>query len=313
MGHVIATTNMKGGVGKTTLTVNIATALAKYHNKRVLVVDLDPQISATLSLMSPSDFARLRRDRHTLKFLLQQEIAGTPGNVQVHDVIQPYGGSVKGLDILPGDIDLYNDFLVSEVLYRKAIRNPERNFEKVWGAFELSLMKAVLEPVMNRYDFILLDCAPSYNLVTRSSLLISDYYLIPAKAEPLSYIGMQLLERQIRKLAETHQIDRQQQTRLLGIVFGMSRNLFAGRHYQRVMDRIRKEFGANQIFKTSVPMDVSVAKAVDSFRPVVISDPTSAGARAFCQITKELLDRLTPQTAKLAKGSKGSVNLSKLE
>jgi cellulose biosynthesis protein BcsQ len=124
---------------------------------------------------------------------------------------------------------------------------------------------------------------------------------------------MQLLERQIRKLVETHQIDRDQQTRLLGIVFGMSRNLFAGRHYQRVMDRIRKEFGANQIFKTSVPMDVSVAKAVDSFRPVVISDPSSAGARAFCQITKELLDRLTPQTALLAKDTKKSVNLSKLE
>ncbi|MGD1901925.1 MAG: ParA family protein [Geitlerinemataceae cyanobacterium] len=313
MGHVIATTNMKGGVGKTTLTVNVATALAKYHNKRVLVVDLDPQISATLSLMSPADFARLRRDGKTLKFLLQQEITGTPGSLQVREAIQAYGGSVKGLDILPGDIDLYNDFLVSEVLYRKAIRNPERNFEKVWGKFELSLMKAVLDPVRSDYDFILLDCAPSYNLVTRSSLTISDYYLIPAKAEPLSYIGMQLLERQIRKLVESHGIDRQQQTRLLGIVFTMSRNIFAGRHYKRVMDRIRKEFGTAQIFKASIPMDVSVAKAVDSFRPAVISESNSAGAKAFRAVTKELLDRLTPQSARLSGENKGPVNLTKLD
>jgi len=309
MGYMIATTNMKGGVGKTTLTVNIATSLAKYHNKRVLVVDLDPQISATLSLMSPADFARLRRDRRTLKFLLQQEIAGTPGaDVRVQEVIQPYAGSVKNIDILPGDIDLYNDFLVSEVLYRKAIRNPERNFEKVWARFEDSLMLSILKPIATQYDFILLDCAPSYNLVTRSSLLASDFYLIPAKPEPLSYIGMQLLERQIRKLIDVHQVDQREHTRLLGIVFSMSRNILAGRHYQRVMQRIRQEFGDRQIFKTSIPMDVSVAKAVDTFRPVVVSDPSSLGAKAFRAVTEEMLERLS-----LPAGNSKPMNLSKLD
>lgn len=74
MGHIIATANMKGGVGKTTLTVNMATCLTKNHGKRVLVLDLDSQISATLSLMSPVDFAKLRKQQRTLRYLLDQII-----------------------------------------------------------------------------------------------------------------------------------------------------------------------------------------------------------------------------------------------
>jgi len=69
MGYVIATANMKGGVGKTTITVNIATCLAKNYGKKVLVLDLDSQISATLSLMSPVDFAKRRKQRKTLRYL----------------------------------------------------------------------------------------------------------------------------------------------------------------------------------------------------------------------------------------------------
>ncbi|WP_044259629.1 ParA family protein, partial [Richelia intracellularis] len=74
MGYVVATVNMKGGVGKTTLTVNIATCLVKNHGKRVLVLDLDTQISATLSLTSPLDFAKRRKKRQTFRYLLDQII-----------------------------------------------------------------------------------------------------------------------------------------------------------------------------------------------------------------------------------------------
>ncbi|KPQ39997.1 MAG: chromosome partitioning protein [Phormidium sp. OSCR] len=308
MGYLIATTNMKGGVGKTTLTVNMAACLAKEHRQRVLVVDLDPQVSATLSLMSPTDFAKIRKDKGTLKHLLQKAITGDLTESPVRDIIRPYGGNLQGIDVLPGDIDLYNDFLVSEVLYRKAIRNPERNFEGVWNTFEDSLMRGILKPVVDDYDFILLDCAPSYNLVTRSSLVCSDFYLIPAKPEPLSYIGMQLLERQVKKLIEIHQIEKKVQTQLIGIVFTMSRSILAGRYYKQVMKRVRQEFNEAQIFKTSIPMDVSVSRAVDSFKPVVLSDPNSAGSKAFRTVTNELLQKLQTLTP-----AARSVRLSKLE
>ncbi|MBP0002088.1 MAG: ParA family protein [Cyanobacteria bacterium SID2] len=308
MGYLVATTNMKGGVGKTTLTVNLAACLAKYHRKRVLVVDLDPQISATLSLMSPTDFAKIRKDKGTLKHLIQKAITGDLGYGDAKEVVRSYAGNMGGIDILPGDIDLYNDFLVSEVLYKKAVRNPERNFESVWNSFEDSLMHNILNPLKNTYDFIFLDCAPSYNLVTRSSLVCSDFYLIPSKAEPLSYIGMQLLERQVKKLVETHQIDPKKQAQLIGIVFTMSRSILAGRYYKQVMKRVRQEFNDSQVFKTSVPMDVSVSRAVDSFKPVVLSDPDTTGSKAFRAVAQEFLQKLQSLTP-----TAQSVRLSKLE
>jgi len=228
--NIVAISRGKGGVGKTTLTVNLATCLVKHHRKRVLVVDLDPQISATLSLMPPKTFAKLRKAQRTLKFLLQDAIKSNfKHDVGIQEIIQPYAGSLLGIDVLPGDIDLYNDFLVAETLYRKALRNPDRNFDRVWADFEAQLMSGILKPIIDDYDFIFLDCAPSYNLLTRSSLVASDFYLIPAKPEPLSYSGMQLLERQLTKLIETHKDDGYMKAQLNGIVFTMSKNLLSGR------------------------------------------------------------------------------------
>ena len=312
MGYIVSTTNMKGGVGKTTLTVNLATCLAKYHGKRVLVVDLDPQISATLSLMPPTEFAKLRREQRTLKSLIHKAITNDPQyNLGVEDVIQPYAGTLTGIDILPGDIDLYNDFLVAETMYKKAMRNPGNNFQTVWDGFEDDLLQDILKSVVPQYDFIILDCAPSYNIITRSSLVNSDFYLIPAKPEPLSYIGIQLLERQVKRLIETHQADRKEQTQLIGIVFTMSRNILAGRYYQKVMQRVRQEFNAAQIFKTTVPMDVNVSKAVDSFKPVVLTEPGCGGAKAFRNVTQELLQKIS--VLRGGPAAKHAFNLSKLD
>ena len=109
MGNVIATANMKGGVGKTTHTVNIATCLAQNHGKRVLVLDLDSQISATLSLMSPLDFAKRRKQRKTFRYLIDQIINPEPeAKLTIHDIIQSPVCNLPGLDLLPGDIDLYD-------------------------------------------------------------------------------------------------------------------------------------------------------------------------------------------------------------
>ena len=108
MGQVIATVNMKGGVGKTTLTVNIATCLAKIHRKKVLVVDLDTQISATLSMISPAEFAKCRKENRTLRNLVSQAIAryGVQVNdpeekvYQIKDLVIPHVCKVQGLDLL---------------------------------------------------------------------------------------------------------------------------------------------------------------------------------------------------------------------
>ncbi|MGQ4646546.1 AAA family ATPase [Lyngbya aestuarii] len=292
MGFVVATVNMKGGVGKTTLTVNLATCLAKNHSKRVLVVDLDTQISATLSLMPPHEFAKVRRDKRTLNHLISREIKPQLKNkLAIEDIIQSDIGKIKGLDLLPGDIDLYDEYLVSEMLHQKAVTEEQTNFNEVWNNFEKFLVRSVLKPIISNYDFIILDCAPGYNLLTRSGIVASDFYLLPARPEPLSIVGIQLLERRITKLKENHGAESPLNLRLLGIVFILSSGLVR-RYYKQVMQRVTDDFSSDQLFKMRIPLDINVARALDTFKPVVISNPGSPGAKAFAKLTEEFLTKL---------------------
>lgn len=293
MGLIISTVNMKGGVGKTTLTVNLATCLAQDHGKRVLVVDLDTQISATLSLMPPQEFARLRKAKRTLNYLIKSSIKPRSGRqLEAGDVISSFIGNVKGLELLPGDIELYDEYLVSEMLHREATRDRNTNFEKVWNGFERNLIRNILEPVVKDYDFIIMDCAPGYNLLTRSGIAASDFYILPARPEPLSVVGIQLLERRIKRLKASHQTTDPLSLNLLGIVFILSGSSLLGRYYNQVMKRVNEDFSASKLFKNKIPMDVNVAKALDKFMPVVSSSPSSPGAKAFSKLTEEFLEKL---------------------
>ncbi|MBD2386683.1 ParA family protein [Cylindrospermum sp. FACHB-282] len=294
MGYVIATANMKGGVGKTTLTVNLATCLAKNYGKRVLVLDLDSQISATLSLMSPLEFAKRRKQRKTFRYLLDEVINPQPdAKLTIHDIVQSKVCNLPGLDLLPGDIDLYDEFVVSEMLHQQSVALGEQDFERIWNRFERVLINNILKPVREEYDFILLDCAPGYNLLTRSALAASDFYILPAKPEPLSVVGIQLLERRIAQLKDSHEFEAKIDIKMLGIVFSMSSaNLLNGRYYKQVMHRVVEDFGVDKICKAQIPVDVNVAKAVDSFMPAVLLSPNSAGSKAFNQLTQELLQKL---------------------
>jgi len=280
MGYVIATANMKGGVGKTTITVNLATCLAKYHGKRVLVLDLDSQISATLSLMSPLEFAKRRKNRKTFRYLIDQVITPEPNaKLTIHDIVHANVCNLPGLDLLPGDIDLYDEFVVSEMLHQQSVALGEQDFEMVWNRFERVLINNILKPVREEYDFIILDCAPGYNLLTRSALACSDFYILPAKPEPLSVVGIQLLERRIGQLKDSHEHEAKIDIKMLGIVFSMSSaNLLTGRYYKQVMHRVVEDFGVDKICKNQIPIDVNVAKAVDSFMPAVLMSPQSPGS-----------------------------------
>lgn len=293
MGAIVSTVNMKGGVGKTTLTVNLATCLAKYHGKRVLVLDLDAQISATLSLMSPHDFAQIRKRRRTLSYLLDNTIEPNPySKLTVHDIICPSICGIEGLELLPGDIELYDEYIVSETLHKQAIADGKPDFVGVWNNLERFLIKKIIGPVIDRYDFILLDCAPGYNLLTRSGIAASDFYLLPARPEPLSIVGIQLLERRIAKLKENYETADPLNLNLLGVVFILSGGGLLSRYYNQVMRRVREDFQSHQLFQNAIPMDVNVAKAVDMFRPAVVAMPNSSGSKAFLKLTEEFLAKL---------------------
>ncbi|MCA1993423.1 MAG: ParA family protein [Coleofasciculus sp. S288] len=313
MGLVIATVNMKGGVGKTTLTVNLATCLAKNHGKRVLVLDLDTQISATLSLLPPHEFAKIRREKRTLGQLLYKlikpnsRIKRTTPEAIKSDVCE-----VKGLDLLPGDIDLYDEYLVSELLHNKAVNGDNCDFSDVWNGFEEQLIQSILEPVIDEYDFILLDCAPGYNLLTRSGIVASDFYLLPARPEPLSVVGIQLLQRRIAHLKESYGDDSTIKTQLLGIVFILSSGGLFDRYYKQVMQRVTGEFSPTELFDNRIPMDVNVAKAVDYFMPAVLATPNSSGSKAFAKLTEEVIQKVA-HPERLSQSTPNEMSLANLE
>jgi len=291
MGYAIAIVNMKGGVGKTTTTVNLATCLAKEHGMRVLLVDLDTQINATLSLMPPLHFAKLRKENRTLKQLIHQIVQpDTQLTIPIQTIIQHNICQVNGLDLLPGNIELYNDFLVATLLYSQS-SNSRQNFERSWNSLEDTLVRRILQPVANNYDFILLDFPPGDYLLTRSGIIASDFYLIPAKPEPLSVVGIGILEGHLKKLKQSDRTH----INLLGIVFfslGHATNMAP-----KVKNRLIDEFGKGRIFDTEIPRNVDVAKAVDEFQPVVLTQPNSTGAKAFTQLTEEFLQKLSKSLA----------------
>lgn len=287
MGYIISIVNMKGGVGKTTTTVNLATCLAKDHGMRVLVVDLDTQVNATLSLMPPLHFAKVKKENRTLKQLIHQVIyPNSQSNIPIQSIIQHNICKVNGLDLLPGDIELYNDFLLAALFYSQSHIN-QQNFERNWNNFEDSLVRTILQPVANNYNFILLDFPPGDYLLTRSGIIASEFYLIPAKPEPLSVIGIGILEGRISKLKESDRTN----IHLIGIVFsslGHATNM-AG----QIKNRVMGEFGQDKVFDIEIPRNVDVAKAVDEFQPVVLTEPNATGAKAFTELTKEFLQKLS--------------------
>jgi len=278
---------MKGGVGKTTITVNLATSLAKDHGMRVLIVDLDTQINATLSLMPPLQFAALKKENRTLKQLIHQLIQpNSEPQIPAENIIVKGICKVKGLDLLPGDLEQYNDFLLAATLYSQSNKN-QQDFEKNWNILEDYLLRNILASVINNYDLILLDFPPGDYLLTRSGIIASDFYIIPAKPEPLSVVGIGILEGHIKKLKESKRCN----ISLIGLVFssiGHATNLAP-----RVKKRVTADFGEEKIFNTEIPLNVAVAKAVDEFKPVVLTEPKAAGAKAFVELTKEFLQKLS--------------------
>lgn len=298
MGYIISTVNMKGGVGKTTLTVNLATTLAHNHGKKVLVLDLDSQISATLSLLPPHEFGKLRKKRKTLSYLINNVVQPNPySKLNIEDLLVKSVCGVNQLELLPGDIELYDEYLVSEMLHQQAITEGKtEDFELVWNNFERHLIKDILNPIVDQYDFIIMDCAPGYNLLTRSAISASNFYLLPARPEPLSLVGIQLLERRVKALKASHQNSAQPlQLDLLGIVFILSESGLFGRsdkYYTQVKRRVQQDFSPEKMFSTDIPMDVNVTKAVDLFMPVVLTAPNSNGSKAFTKLTEEFLGKI---------------------
>jgi chromosome partitioning protein len=251
--RIIAMCNQKGGVGKTTSTINLGAALAEW-DRRVLLVDFDPQGALSVGLgVNP-----LQLDRTVYNLLMERD-------VDVHDVLLKT--DVHGMDLLPSNIDLSaaEVQLVNEV------------------AREQTLAHA-LKPVMNDYDVILIDCQPSLGLLTVNALTAADGVIIPLECEFFALRGVALLIQTIEKIQE------RLNPRLE--VEGILATMYDGRtlHGREVLARVVEAFG-DRVFHTVINRTIRFPETTVAGEPITSYATTSNGARAYRELAKEVLAR----------------------
>ena len=251
--RVVAVCNQKGGVGKTTTTINLGAALAQF-GRRVLLVDFDPQGALSVGLgIQPHEL-----DLTVYNLLMER---GT----SVSEVVVKT--SVAGMELLPSNIDLSG----AEV---QLVHEVGREF----------VLGGVLEPLVPDYDVVLIDCQPSLGLLTVNALACADGIIVPLECEYFAMRGVALLTDTIDK------VSRRINPRLA--MDGLLATMYDSRtlHSREVLTRVVDRFG-DEVFHTVISRTVRFPDATVAGEPITNFDPASAGASSYRELAKEVLER----------------------
>jgi len=250
MGAVYAVVNQKGGVGKTTTTVNLAAYLAAF-GKKILLIDLDPQGNASVGL--GVDTSKINQCLYDVLI----------NNVPAAEII--LNSPIENLDVLPSSPKL---------------AGAEVELVPIEG--RENKLKQALSVLKEKYDFVLIDCPPSLSLLTVNALTFADEVIIPIQCEYYALEGISQLTHTLELIRENLNPG----LKIRGIILTMfdSRTLLSS----QVAEETRKYFG-NKVFETIVPRNIRLAEAPSFGQPILFYDPGSKGAQAYENLCREVL------------------------
>jgi chromosome partitioning protein len=281
MPKIVSFINLKGGVGKTTVAVNIASVLAKSHEKRVLVVDLDPQTNATVSLIDQLTWQSRHEAGQTLYQLFNDMLKGE-STFDINQAILKDVGDVEGLDLLPSSLELVE------------IQDEIPDMDNKAYVSHVDVLGNVIAEVEDDYDFIIIDCPPNLGAITLNGINISDYYVVPTVPDILSKIGISLI---LNRIENFKRRKRTCKIELAGVVF--TKVDYRTNLHQSTMRELRgRPDLSGHVFRKELPQRISIAEAPVDSKPFVTS-PTAQNKADWADtltlieaVTAEFLNRV---------------------